>query len=120
MEKNQLTGSIPAIGQLTQLCCHFSTSSGTILMWEGRYLNQNQLSGTIPETIGNLTTLKVLYVQRMVTQYVDLIPSDNLSRSSRNLGRNQLSGPLPELIGQLKSLQIMYAPGTGIRVASDR
>jgi len=50
-----------------------------------RWLHNNQLTGPIPEVIGQLTTLQYL-----------------------NLGENQLTGSIPDVIGQLTDLQFLY------------
>jgi hypothetical protein len=61
------------------------------------YLSSNQLSGSIPPQLGNLTRLAFLY-----------------------LNYNQLSGPLPQSLTNLRSLSWFYfdadrlcAPGSG-------
>ena len=64
-----------------------------------RYLGQNQLTGPIPEAIGQLNNLEYLYVNR---------PAEESPRSGlhpRYLFLNQLEGPIPEAIGQLTKIR---------------
>lgn len=70
------------------------------------YLGDNELSGSIPETIGNLAALKILQIQ-----YNDLVGSipasvGNLLALERvNLERNDLTGSIPVSMGYLTSLE---------------
>ena len=52
-----------------------------------RELYSNNITGTIPETLGNLTELVSL-----------------------DLYLNNLSGPIPSSLGRLKKLRFLYAP----------
>ena len=51
-------------------------------------LSDNDLTGDIPETLGNLNNLQVL-----------------------NLGHNDLTGPIPKALGQLDNLDTLYLAG---------
>jgi hypothetical protein len=66
-----------------------------------RLLNDNQLAGQIPATIGKLTALVILYA-------IALTLSPELTFIARSLQRNQLIGPIPETLGQLLSLAQWY------------
>ena len=71
-------------------------------------LVDNQLSGTIPVEIGNLTSLKILDITR--NQLSGTIPVEigNLtSLSYLSLSGNQLSGTIPVEIGNLTSLSYL-------------
>lgn len=69
------------------------------------YLTENQLTGTLPAVLGNLSRLRYLNVfqNRLTGQ----IPSQlgNLSNLQElNLGQNQFSGSIPPQIGNLSNL----------------
>jgi Leucine-rich repeat (LRR) protein len=74
------------------------------------YLNlgNNQLGDSIPEEIGNLTSLKKLYLGH--NQFIGIIPNNfcNL-RSLTHLGlnNNQLNGSIPTEIGDLQNLYVL-------------
>lgn len=64
-------------------------------MCRGRILNNNQLNGTIPETLSQLQRLQFLFLQS-----------------------NQLSGPIPDAFGELYNLQQMYVPTGQVGVSA--
>ena len=71
-------------------------------------LSINQLTGSIPSEIGNLSQLTVLslYNNQLSGNISDVI--SNLSQLQRlNLSGNQLSGGIPAEIGNLSQLQIL-------------
>ena len=73
------------------------------------YLFSNQLSGTIPSEIGNLTNLTSLYLNN--NQFTGSIPSaiGNLTNlTSLYLNYNQLTGEIPSEIGNLTNLTSLY------------
>ncbi len=73
------------------------------------YLNQNQLSGSIPPELGNFTSLESLDL--FGNQLSGSIPSQlgNLTHLYHfNLGWNQLSGSIPAQLGNLTNLIDLY------------
>ncbi|MEJ2355876.1 MAG: T9SS type A sorting domain-containing protein [candidate division WOR-3 bacterium] len=72
------------------------------------YLYNNQLTGTIPTEIGNLSNLSSLYLNN--NQLTGTIPTEigNLSNLMwLNLSSNQLTGTIPPEIGNLSSLRTL-------------
>jgi len=79
---------------------------GQLSSLQSLYLNSNQLTGTIPSTIGQLSSLQYLYLYS--NQLTGTIPSTIGQLSSLYylyLAYNQLTGTIPSTIGQLSSLQ---------------
>jgi len=89
-----------------------------------RDLFSNQLSGTIPPQLGNLTKLTELYDQHRIIHLDDFlyllnrfrswslcnfIASMSLSLSLRYLDFNQLTGTIPPQLANLTQLTILYA-----------
>ncbi|MEN8219751.1 MAG: Calx-beta domain-containing protein, partial [Pseudomonadota bacterium] len=69
------------------------------------YLHSNQLTGTIPSELGNLSYLEYLYLHS--NQLTGTIPSElgNLSKLTRlYLSSNQLTGTIPSELGNLSKL----------------
>ena len=95
MNRNQITGSIPAgIENLVGLT--------------SLYLEQNLLTGTIPPTIGNLYNLLVLSLHE--NNFSGQIPSSlgNLSLLTRlTLDDCQLEGSIPTTFGNLENLELL-------------
>ena len=99
-------------GRVTELSLYDNQLSGTIpaelgnlSSLTGLNLGYNQLSGTIPSELGNLSSLTGLYLYD--NQLSGTIPSElgNLSSlTGLNLGSNQLSGTIPSELGNLSSL----------------
>ena len=91
----RLTGSIPDLSGLTNL--------QLLYMWG------NQLSGSIPASLGSLTNLTVLSISgnRLTGSIPDELGSlTNLTELY--LSYNQLSGPIPTTLGSLTSLTQLW------------
>ena len=72
-------------------------------------LGYNNLSGSIPAELGNLTSLEYLYLN--YNQLTGAIPSElgNLTILKRlNLSINRLTGSIPPQLGNLTSLEYLY------------
>lgn len=103
-------------GRVVQLILINNQLSGTIPFNIGNltrlqtlFLNTNQLSGAIPPEIGNLTQLEYLTLHQ--NHLTGVLPPTigNLSRLIfLHLAENQLSGTIPKEIGQLTSLQTLH------------
>ena len=93
LSDNQLSGSIPDLGRLSQL--------DILRMWN------NQLSGEIPDSLSNLTKLRTLELwdNQLTGPIPDLSRNPNLE--FLDLHNNQLSGAIPNLSG-LTNLTNMY------------
>ncbi|XP_015692370.1 probable LRR receptor-like serine/threonine-protein kinase At3g47570 [Oryza brachyantha] len=120
MDRNKLKGSLPkSVGNLST---HLETLkfggnqiSGTIPDAIGNFINltlleinSNMLSGKIPQTIGNLRKLFILNLS--VNKLSGQIPSSigNLSQLGQlYLNNNNLSGNIPTNIGQCKRLNML-------------
>lgn len=78
----------------------------------GLHLNKNNLTGTLPPSIGDLSQLAVLDL--WTNNLNGSIPSEigNLSNLTRlYLNNNELTGPIPVEIGQLTNLTYLYLNG---------
>lgn len=80
-----------------------SAAGWALSLHRGLSLNNNELSGTLPESIGNLTSLTILYVS--LREEVDSLDAEP-SFCRRSLILNaRLSGSIPASIGRLTNLQ---------------
>ncbi|KAL7480475.1 hypothetical protein ACHAW6_006166 [Cyclotella cf. meneghiniana] len=91
LDENDFSGSLPTFGskRLRSL-----------------YLGRNAFTGTIPETIGDLTKLEDLYIQ--ANHLVGPIPasiSKLTALQQLNLSFNRLTGPIPESLSDLMQLR---------------
>lgn len=72
-------------------------------------LSENQLTGSIPQSLGNLALLESLFLYS--NQLTGSIPPEigNLTNLSRYLylGGNQLSGPIPPQLGNLQNVKYL-------------
>jgi Leucine-rich repeat (LRR) protein len=85
------------------------SSIGNLVNLQSLQLNENQLSGSIPSSIGNLVNLQTLYLP--VNQLSGSIPSSigNLVQLDQLLlSNNRLSGSIPSSIGNLVNLHYLY------------
>jgi Leucine-rich repeat (LRR) protein len=121
--RNNLVGTLPEeMGNLKNLKIlelKMNQISGTIpasiwdltdLTWLS--LRSNQLIGTIPAEIGNLTNLKVLYL--FENQLEGSIPAgigELVQLQELHLARNQLTGTIPSELGNLRDLTILILSG---------
>ena len=95
-------------GRVTSLFLASNQMTGTIPASLGNlsslrslFLHSNQLTGSIPTSLGNLSRLRVLILES--NQFSGTIPSElgNLSNLQRLLlGSNQLTGTIPATLGQ--------------------
>ena len=103
-------------GRVTRLWLQENQLSGTIpaelsnlanLEWLS--LAHNQLNGSIPDALGNLANLELLWLSN--NQLTGSIPSQlgNLTNlTTLFLSRNQLSGSIPDELGNLTNLEELY------------
>lgn len=119
LSDNHLTGTLPpAIGQLSQTLTFFNVEKnaingpipqtiGNLSMLTILYMGRNSLGGTIPYSITNLLTLQALDLSG--NRFQGNIPREfqrmNQSLTYLYLSANKLSGSIPEIIGALKNLR---------------
>ena len=90
----------------SQFTCVVSHSSDCFC-FSNSLLNENQLTGTIPDVLGDLDELTELYVWFSIW----LFPLSLYwlsSSKNRGLGENQLTGSIPDIIGHLAKLSSLY------------
>jgi len=103
-------------GHVTEVTLHGNNLSGSIpaqlgnlSYLTGLWLYDNQLTGSIPPELGNLTNLTELALY--INQLSGPIPLElgNLTKLEwLNLSRNQLTGSIPPAFGNLTQLQGLY------------
>ena len=106
-------------GYVTSIYLHYNQVSGTIPESLGNLsnltrlnLSYGQLTGSIPESLGNLNNLQNLQLYN--NQLSGSLPESlgNLSNLQNfHLGNNQLSNPIPESLGNLNNLQSLHLGG---------
>jgi len=81
-----------------------------------RYPNSNQLSGTIPTQLGNLTMLTSMYSEShrppltlCILSLILFVLIASLSLSLRSHSLNQLNGTIPPQLGNLTMLTSLYS-----------
>ena len=75
----------------------------------GLYLDYNELTGTIPETLGQLNNLKTLILSRNgLTGTIPETLGQLNNLESLNLSGNQLTGAIPKTLGQLNNLKTLW------------
>ncbi len=92
-----------------QLSGSIPSSLGNLTNLQYLYLYQNQLSGSIPSSLGNLTNLQYLYLYQ--NQLSGSIPSSlgNLTNLfDLHLANNQLSGSISSSLGNLTNLKYLH------------
>jgi len=85
------------------------STTGQLTSLKSLSLGDNELRGAIPSTIGQLTSLTSLYLGD--NELIGTIPSTigqlSLNLYALSLSNNQLSGTIPQTIGQLSSLSFL-------------
>ncbi len=71
------------------------------------YLFNNQLSGSIPSSLGSLTALQYLCVLRNCCSHCKILRQRARACARSNLGYNQLIGSIPSSLGSLTALQYL-------------
>ncbi|GEM_PF-1772908 len=92
-----------------QLTGSIPSQLGNLTNLQHLVLNDNQLSGNIPSQLGNLTKLATLILRR--NQLTGIIPSQlgNLTKFvTFDLGSNQLSGNIPASLTNLTIVMMFY------------
>lgn len=80
----------------------------TVFLACNRSLSVNQLTGLIPEIIGQMTALRYLYVVVFLALFFVSAAHFSCNDDRRDLAVNQLVGPIPSAIGQLTALTALY------------
>ncbi|PQQ13267.1 receptor-like kinase TMK3 [Prunus yedoensis var. nudiflora] len=96
LQRNNFNGKLPTFSGLSEL---------ELLIWiRTCWLHGNQFTGTIPENIGNLSSLKELNLNG--NHLVGLIPQTlaDMELDKLDLGNNQLMGPIPKFKSEVTAL----------------
>eukprot|EP00261_Vitis_vinifera_P036272 XP_019077515.1 PREDICTED: LRR receptor-like serine/threonine-protein kinase GSO1 isoform X2 [Vitis vinifera] len=71
-------------------------------------LSENQITGTIPDSIGHITSLRVIdFSGNNLTGSIPSTINNCFSLIVLDLGNNNLSGTIPDSIGHITSLQVI-------------
>jgi len=73
-----------------------------------RELGNNQLSDTIPSSLGSLVNMRELYEIAVLVVDGNVCHSLLIHQSHRVLSYNQLNGAMPSSIGSLNNLETLY------------
>ncbi len=113
-----VSGSPPRVTELdlygSQLTGAIPEELGELTNLRALILSGNQLSGTIPSSLGNLSNLEALDVRS--NQLTGSIPTElgGISRlRSLSVGENDLTGPIPAWLGSLSDLLSLSLEGNG-------
>lgn len=71
-----------------------------------RDLSNNNLTGGLPDFLGNMKSLSVMYVSVSIFSYTYQIPSEIMVVFNRNLSGNNLSGSIPQAL-QREGLKLL-------------
>ena len=82
-------------------------------------LSNNNITGTLPSTIGLLTKLQQLCVLSHELHLLPTFISPLLCCIDRELGQNSLTGSIPSSVGSMSSLRYMYTFGETFLTFSD-
>jgi Leucine-rich repeat (LRR) protein len=92
-----------------QLSGTIPSDLGNLLYLQDLYLGFNQLSGEIPSVLGNLTNLITLYLNdNELTGAIPSLLGNLLNLEELDLSFNQLSGEIPSVLGSLTNLIALY------------
>ncbi|XP_049371481.1 receptor-like protein 36 [Solanum verrucosum] len=102
---NLLNGSIPEeLGMLECMYPPISQGPGPLTQQE-QYLDENELSGAIPQQLGNLTQLQELWAQgNSLTGKIPTFIANWTQLDTLDLLGNNFEGPWPKEISSLESL----------------
>ncbi len=82
---------------------------GNLANLRGLHLGSNQLTGSIPPELGNLANLKVLYLwYNQLTGWIPVELGNLANLYSLSLGSNQLTGSIPPELGNPANLYYLY------------
>ncbi|XP_039169341.1 probable LRR receptor-like serine/threonine-protein kinase At3g47570 [Eucalyptus grandis] len=105
IETNKFSGNVPTMEKLNQL--QWISISSNQLGLELLAINDNNFGGTVPESIGNLSSqLNLIWIEN--NRLSGNIPSSigNLRGLERlNMGNNEFTGSIPNTIGNLIKLK---------------
>jgi hypothetical protein len=92
-----------------QLSGSIPTQLGNLTAMKWMNLGQNQLTGGIPVELGGMINLSLLYLdENLLTGSIPLELGQISTLEWLNLSENQLSGNIPDEIWQLTNLKLLY------------